>query len=119
MAAELAAVEAACEPEARGRGQTAGARDRARAGWDRVRIAVSERSWRRFRRVFRKKRRAVVEGPVLAVELVGTVMRMAWERARGGRRREREEAAEQTKAELAVGQRERMQRRQQQQQGRM
>ena len=52
-------------------------------GWDRIRIAVSELSLRRSRKVFKKKRRAVVEGPVLAVELVGTVLWMAWESARG------------------------------------
>ena len=78
------------------RGQIAGARDRARAGWDRVRIAVSELSWRRFRRVSREKRRAVVEGLVLAVELVGTVLWVAWESAREGWRRQREETAKQT-----------------------
>ena len=115
LAAALAAAqgEAACEPEARGRGQTAGARDRARAGWDRVRVAVSELPWRRFRRVFRRKRRVAVEGPVLTVERVGTVLWMAWERARDGWRREREETAEQTAAELAVRLQERVQRRQQ------
>ena len=86
VAAVLAEVDAACAARARGEAkvQTAGARDRARAGWDRVRIAVSELSWRRFRRVFRKKRRVAVEGPVLTVELVGTVLWMAWERARDG-----------------------------------
>ena len=68
---------AARKLEAREGGQSAGARDRARAGWDRVRMSVSELSWRRFRRAFRKKRRAVVEGPVLAVELVGAVLWMA------------------------------------------
>ena len=71
------------EPEAKEGGQTAVLRDKARAGWDRVRMAVTELSWRRFRRVFRKKRRAVVEGPVLAVELVGIVMWVAWESWRG------------------------------------
>ena len=104
LAAVLAEVDAACAARARGEAkvQTAGARDRARAGWDRVRIAVSELSWRRFRRVFRRKRRVAVEGPVLTVERVGTVLWMAWERARDGWRREREETAEQTAAELAV-----------------
>ena len=41
-----------------------------------------ELPWRRFRTVFRKKRGAVVEGPVLAVELIGTVLWVAWERWR-------------------------------------
>ena len=54
-------------------------REIARSGWDWLRIAVSELSWRRFRRVFRKKRRAVVEGPIMLVELVGAVLWMAWE----------------------------------------
>ena len=49
----------------------------------RVRIAVSELSWSRFRRVFREKQRSVVEGQVLAVELVGTVLLVAWESLRG------------------------------------
>ena len=62
---------------------------------------------------FRRKRRVTVEGPVLTVELVGTVLWMAWERARDGWRREREETAEQTAAELAVRLQERVQRRQQ------
>ena len=53
LAAALVAAqrEAACDPEARGRGWTAGARDRARAGWDRVSVAVSELPWRSFRKV--------------------------------------------------------------------
>ena len=44
LAAALAAAqrETACDPEARGRGRIAGARDRARADWDRVKVAVSE-----------------------------------------------------------------------------
>ena len=107
--------EAARTPEAREGGQIAGMRDRARAGWDRVRIAASELSWRRFRRVFRKKRRAVVtvEGLVLAVELVGTVLWMAWESAREGWRREREATTELTAAELALRQQKGIQRRQQ------
>ena len=115
VAAALAEVEDMRLWQHRGEAkvQTAGARDRARAGWDRVRIAVSELSWRRFRRVFRRKRRVAVEGPVLTVELVGTVLWMAWERARDGWRREREETAEQTAAELAVRMQARVQRRQQ------
>ena len=88
-------------------------RDRARAGWDRVRIAVSELSWRRFRRVFRKKRRAVVEGPVLSVELVGTVLWMAWESWRGKDMARREATAEQTAAEQLAQQQKRVQRVQQ------
>ena len=117
LEAALAATEGqtARETEAREvRMRAKGMRDRARLGWDRVRIAVSELSWRRLRRVFRKKRRAVVEGPVPTVELVGAVLWMAWERAREGWRRETEETAEQTEAELAVRQQERMQRGQQQ-----
>ena len=59
--------QAVREPEAKEGVETAGTRGRARAGWDRVKIAVSELSWRRYRRVFRKKRRVVVEleGPTL------------------------------------------------------
>ena len=104
VAAALAEVDAACAARAMGEAkvQTAGARNRARAGWDRVRIAVSELTWRKFRRVFRKKRRIAAEGPVLTVELVGAVLWMAWERASDGWRQEREETAEQTAAELAV-----------------
>ena len=64
--------------------------------------------------MFRKKRRAVVEGPVLAVELVGTVLWLAWESWREREKTRREETAEQTAAELAVRQQEMMQRRQQQ-----
>ena len=111
----LAEVDAACAARARGEAkvQTAEARDRARAGWDRVRTAVSELSWRRFIRVFRKKRRVAVQGPALTVELVGTVLWMARERARDGWRREREETAEQTSAELAVRLQQRVQRLQQ------
>ena len=83
LTAALAAAEREAVYEAtHGPGSVARSRDRARAGWDRVRIAVTELSWRRFRRVFRKKRSAIVEGPVLTVELVGTVLWMAWERWR-------------------------------------
>ena len=52
--------------------------------WDRVKMAVTELSWRTFRRVFRKKRRAVVEGSVLAVELVGAAFLRAGESALEG-----------------------------------
>ena len=92
-------------------------RDRARAGWDRVRIAVSELFWRRFRRVFRKKRRAVVEGPILACQWSWWVLYCGWRERAQWREREktrREETAEQTAAELAVRQQEMMQTRQQQ-----
>ena len=114
--AALAAAEgqAARETEAREvRMRDRGMGDRARAGWDRVRTAVSELSWRRFRGVFKKKRRVAVQGPALTVELVGSVLWMAWEWARDGWRREREETAEQTAAELAVRLQQRVQRRQQ------
>ena len=116
LVAALAAAEgqAARETEAREvRMRDKGMGDRARAGWDRVRTAVSELSWHRFRRVFKKKRRVAVQGPALTVELVGSVLWMAWEWARDGWRREREETAEQTAAELAVRLQQRVQRRQQ------
>jgi hypothetical protein len=63
--------------------------------------------------VFKKKRRVAVQGPALTVELVGSVLWMAWEWARDGWRREREETAEQTAAELAVKMQGLVQRRQQ------
>ena len=75
LEAALAAAEgqAARETEARKvRMRDKGMRDRAREGWYRVKIAVSELSWRRFRRMLRKKRRAVVEGPVLYCGLRGS-----------------------------------------------
>ena len=102
----------ACDPVARGRDRTAGAGRRAREGWDRARLAVSELPCRRFRKVFSKQRRVANERPVLAVELVGTVLWMARERCRGKERAKREATQEQDAAKTAVRQQERMQKRQ-------
>ena len=63
LEAALAAAEgqAARETEAREvRMRKKGMRDRARAGWDRVRIAVAELSWRKFRRMFRDQFRDLI-----------------------------------------------------------
>ena len=52
---------------------------------------LSELTWRGYRRVFRKQRRATrgaVKGSVVVAELVGTVMWMAWELGRGRRAKE-------------------------------
>ena len=40
---------------------------------------LSELTWREYRRVFRKQRRATVESSIVVAELVGTVLWMAWE----------------------------------------
>ena len=63
--------------------------------------------------MFRKKRRAIVKGPVLAVELISTMLWMAWERWREKERARAKATKEQDAAESAVRQQERMQRRQQ------
>ena len=63
--------------------------------------------------MFRKKRRAVVEGPVLSVELVDTVLWMAWESWRGEELAKREATAEQTAAEQLAQQQKRVHRVQQ------
>ena len=86
LAAALAAAEREATYEAmHGPGAVARLRGRARAVWGRVRIAVSELSWRGFKGVFREERRAVVKGPVLAVELM--VLCYGWRGRDGARKR--------------------------------
>ena len=52
---------------------------------------LSKLTWREYRRVFRKQRRATrgaVESSVVVAELVGTLLWMAWELGRGRRAKE-------------------------------
>ena len=74
---------------------------RAGAGWCRLMAGLSKLTWRGFRRVFRKQRRATrgaVGSSVVVAELVGAVMWMGWQLGWG--RRAQEAAAAK---EVAVG----------------